>query len=55
MYFEYTDNSFTERVIKAENLGLLGPVISAEEGDEIIVSFLILIKLIPLLEMLADI
>ena len=39
IFFEYTDNSFTERKEKDEHLGFLGPVIRAEVGDTIKVTF----------------
>jgi len=39
-YFEYTDSSFTVRKPQPEWLGILGPIIRAEVGDEIIVEFL---------------
>ena len=39
-YIEYTDDSFTDRKPQPEWLGILGPIIRAEVGDEIIVEFL---------------
>ncbi len=39
-YFEYTDSTFTVRKPQPEWLGILGPIIRAEVGDEIIVEFL---------------
>ncbi|XP_061096678.1 ceruloplasmin [Conger conger] len=42
VYKEYTDNTFTtrkERTAEEEHLGILGPVIRAEEGDTIRVIF----------------
>nr|XP_039251015.1 hephaestin-like protein isoform X2 [Styela clava] len=39
MYFEYTDGTFSTRKEKTEDMGLLGPVISAEEGDIINIVF----------------
>jgi hypothetical protein len=39
-YFEYTDNTFKVRKPQPEWLGILGPIIRAEVGDEIVVEFL---------------
>ncbi|XP_028410186.1 hephaestin-like protein [Dendronephthya gigantea] len=39
LYFEYTDESFTTKKPKHEHLGFLGPVIRAEVGDTIKVTF----------------
>ena len=39
LYFEYTDESFTTKKAKHEHLGFLGPVIRAEVGDIIRVTF----------------
>lgn len=39
-FIEYTDNTFTTRKPQPEWLGILGPIIRAEVGDEIIVEFL---------------
>jgi manganese oxidase len=39
-YIEYTDASFSVRKPQPEWLGILGPVIRAEVGDEIVVEFL---------------
>jgi FtsP/CotA-like multicopper oxidase with cupredoxin domain len=39
-YFEYTDATFTVRKAQPEWLGILGPMIRAEVGDEIVVDFL---------------
>jgi manganese oxidase len=39
-FVEYTDNTFTTRKPQPEWLGILGPVIRAEVGDEIVVDFL---------------
>ncbi len=39
-FIEYTDGSFTVRKPQPEWLGILGPVIRAEVGDEIVVEFL---------------
>jgi len=39
-YFEYTDNTFKTRKPQPEWLGILGPIIRAEVGDDIIVEFL---------------
>jgi manganese oxidase len=39
-FIEYTDNTFTTPKPQPEWLGILGPVIRAEVGDEIIVDFL---------------
>ena len=39
-FIEYTDDTFTTRKPQPEWLGILGPVIRAEVGDEIIVDFL---------------
>jgi manganese oxidase len=39
-FIEYTDNTFTARKPQPEWLGILGPIIRAEVGDEIIVDFL---------------
>ncbi|HLJ45879.1 MAG TPA: multicopper oxidase domain-containing protein [Bryobacteraceae bacterium] len=39
-YIEYTDDTFTTKKPQPEWLGILGPIIRAEVGDEIIVDFL---------------
>ena len=39
LYFEYTDDSFTTRKVKDKHVGFLGPVIRAEVGDTIKVTF----------------
>jgi manganese oxidase len=39
-FIEYTDNTFTTPKPQPEWLGILGPVIRAEVGDEIVVDFL---------------
>lgn len=39
-YIEYTDDTFTVRKPQPDWLGILGPVIRAEVGDEIVVDFL---------------
>lgn len=39
-YIEYTDDTFTVRKAQPEWLGILGPVIRGEVGDEIVVDFL---------------
>jgi hypothetical protein len=39
-YFEYTDATFSVRKPQPEWLGILGPIIRAEVGDEVIVDFL---------------
>jgi manganese oxidase len=39
-FIEYTDDTFTVRKSQPEWLGILGPVIRAEVGDEIVVDFL---------------
>ena len=39
-YVEYTDSTFTVKKPQPEWLGILGPVIRAEVGDEIVVDFL---------------
>jgi len=39
-YIEYTDASFSVRKPQPEWLGILGPIIRAEVGDEVIVDFL---------------
>ena len=39
-FIEYTDNTFTVRKLQPEWLGILGPIIRGEVGDEIIVDFL---------------
>ena len=39
-YFEYTDNTFKTRKPQPEWLGILGPIIRAEVGDDIVVEFL---------------
>jgi hypothetical protein len=39
-YIGYTDATFTVRTPQPEWLGILGPIIRAEVGDEIIVDFL---------------
>ena len=38
-FFEYTDTTFTKKKPQPEWLGILGPIIRAEVGDEIIVDF----------------
>jgi manganese oxidase len=38
-YFQYTDSTFSTRQPQPEWLGILGPIIRAEVGDEIIVDF----------------
>lgn len=38
-FIEYTDNTFTVRKPQPDWLGILGPVIRAEVGDEIVVDF----------------
>ena len=38
-FIEYTDNTFTTRKPQPDWLGILGPIIRAEVGDEIIVDF----------------
>ncbi|CAM9203945.1 unnamed protein product [Phaeothamnion confervicola] len=40
LYFEYTDETFATRIEKPEWLGNLGPIIRAEVGDKIKVTFL---------------
>ncbi len=39
-YIEYTDGTFTVRKPQPEWLGIMGPIIRAEVGDEIVVEFL---------------
>ena len=39
-FIEYTDDTFTTRKPQPEWLGILGPIIRAEVGDEVIVHFL---------------
>ncbi len=39
-YIEYTDSTFTTRKPQPQWLGILGPIIRAEVGDEVIVEFL---------------
>jgi hypothetical protein len=39
-FVEYTDNSFTVKKPQPEWLGILGPVIRAEVGDEVVVDFM---------------
>jgi hypothetical protein len=39
-YIEYTDSTFTTRKPQPEWLGILGPIIRGEVGDEIVVEFL---------------
>lgn len=39
-FIEYTDDTFTTRKPQPEWLGILGPIIRAEVGDEIVVDFL---------------
>ncbi len=39
-YIEYTDNTFTTAKRQPDWLGILGPVIRAEVGDEVVVDFL---------------
>ena len=39
-YFEYTDSTFTTKKPQPEWLGILGPVIRGEVGDEFVVEFL---------------
>jgi len=39
-YIEYTDHTFSTRKLQPEWLGILGPVIRAEVGDEVVVDFL---------------
>lgn len=39
-FFEYTDSTFTVRKPQPEWLGILGPIIRAEVGDEVVVEFL---------------
>src|SRR6266568_4076947 len=39
-FFEYSDDTFTVRKPQPEWLGILGPIIRAEVGDDIIVDFL---------------
>ncbi|XP_034034252.1 ferroxidase HEPHL1 isoform X1 [Thalassophryne amazonica] len=40
VYKEYTDNTFTTRKQPTSDLGILGPVLRAEEGDTLMVTFL---------------
>ena len=47
LYFEYTDATFSKKKERNDNetyLGILGPVIRAEVGDEIHVTFKNLVK-----------
>ncbi|KAJ8033736.1 Hephaestin-like protein [Holothuria leucospilota] len=39
VYRRYTDDTFTEEMTHPEHLGVLGPVISAEVGDKIVIHF----------------
>ena len=39
LYFEYTDGTFKTRKEKDKHLGFLGPIIRAEVGDTIKVTF----------------
>ncbi|MGC2447770.1 MAG: hypothetical protein WA477_09000, partial [Candidatus Sulfotelmatobacter sp.] len=39
-FIEYTDDTFTTKKPQPDWLGILGPVIRAEVGDEIVVEFL---------------
>lgn len=39
MYYEYTNDSFSVRKPKKDHLGFLGPIIRAEVGDTIKVTF----------------
>ena len=39
-FIEYTDNTFTTPKPQPDWLGILGPIIRAEVGDEIVVDFL---------------
>ena len=39
LFFEYTDASFISKKAKDKDLGILGPVIRAEVGDKIRVTF----------------
>jgi FtsP/CotA-like multicopper oxidase with cupredoxin domain len=39
-YIEYTDSTFSVRKPQPEWLGILGPIIRAEVGDEVVVDFL---------------
>jgi manganese oxidase len=39
-FIEYTDNTFTTQKPQPEWLGILGPIIRAEVGDEIVIDFL---------------
>jgi len=39
-FIEYTDDTFTTRKRQPEWLGILGPIIRAEVGDEIVIDFL---------------
>jgi manganese oxidase len=39
-FIEYTDDTFTTRKLQPDWLGILGPVIRAEVGDEVVVEFL---------------
>ena len=39
-FIEYTDDTFTTRKPQPEWLGILGPIIRAEVGDEVVVEFL---------------
>ena len=39
VYRAYTDATFTKRVPHDPHLGILGPIIRAEQGDKIVVNF----------------
>ena len=39
-FIEYTDDTFTTQKPQPEWLGILGPIIRAEVGDEIVIDFL---------------
>ena len=39
LYVGYTDDTFTSRISREDHLGVLGPVIRAEVGDEVLVHF----------------
>ena len=39
-FIEYTDNTFTTPKPQPQWLGILGPIIRAEVGDEVVVEFL---------------